>query len=426
VSDARYVIAGLARPRVAWFSDLSLWANAGTLPIEFVKCIGQQDLLSRIDSGRAFSAVVFDAGLPGIDRDVLARSSSTGALVIAVEDPRIRVDWAAAGADVVLAHNFTAAEFLDGLATRARLIPRVEATAVPQYDSVASPVRGHMVAVTGSGGVGTSTVAMAAAQAGGGSSHFRDVVLADFCMSAEQAMLHDTQSVTPGIQELVEAHRSSTLDPEKVRGLCFAVEGRHYDLLLGLRRRRFWTTIRANALTAAINSLTNSYDLVIADCDEDLEGETETGSVDIEERNVLARTGIRNADTVLVVGSASLKGLHTLTRVLSDIREFGVADHMLQPVINIAPSNGKARAAYTRALHELLGEQTQVAPPIFLPFQHVDEALRANASLPTALTEPLTGFLEHRARGGAPLAKTPRWKRLRAGFLNSSNAESVA
>jgi hypothetical protein len=425
MSDARYVLAGMARPRATWFPDVSRWANAGAIPAEFVKCVGPEDLLARVRSGRSFSAVLIDGGLPGIDRDLLSQAGSTGALVVVVRDPRITVDWEQAGADAVLDANFGPGKLLDLLAGTARLIPRTNTEDPSLYtESGDSPIRGHVITIVGGGGVGTSTVAMAVAQAAGADGYYGNIVLADFCLRAELAMLHDTQVVTPGVQELVDAHRTSTLDADQLRQLCFAINGRNYDLLLGLRRRRFWTAIRPTAAATAFKNLSTCYGVVVVDADAEFDGESETGSMDMEERNVLARTAAQGADTVLAVGHASLKGLHTLTRVIGDLRDFGVTDATIQPIINQAPNSPKARAAYSAALYELLGgsgTQTATAPPLFLPFAQVDEAVRAVAPLPSALSDPLQAFLAARINSPlAPKASRTPWQRMRTGFLKTN------
>lgn len=425
MSDARYVLAGMARPRATWFPDVSRWSNAGAIPAEFVKCVGPEDLLARVRSGRSFSAVLIDGGLPGIDRDLLSQAGSTGALVIVVRDPRITVDWEQAGADAVLEPTFGPGKLLDLLAGTARLIPRTHTEDSTLYaESGDSPIRGHVISIVGGGGVGTSTVAMAVAQAAGADGYHGNVVLADFCLRAELAMLHDTQVVTPGVQELVDAHRTSTLDAEQLRQLCFAINGRNYDLLLGLRRRRFWTAIRPTAAATAFKNLAACYGVVVVDADAEFDGESETGSMDMEEHNVLARTAVLGADTVLAVGHASLKGLHTLTRVIGDLRDFGVTDSVIQPIINQAPNSPKARAAYSAALYELLGGSgtaTTTAPPLFLPFAQVDEAVRAVAPLPSALSDPLQAFLNARINSPlAPRASRSPWQRMRTGFLKTN------
>ncbi|MDQ1375241.1 MAG: hypothetical protein QOJ09_2579, partial [Actinomycetota bacterium] len=64
----RYVVLGLGLPRSPWFSAVAHWATAGSIPIEFVKCVSVEDLGARLRSGRRFSALLVDAGMPGLDR----------------------------------------------------------------------------------------------------------------------------------------------------------------------------------------------------------------------------------------------------------------------------------------------------------------------------------------------------------------------
>jgi hypothetical protein len=70
-SGERFVVLGLGQARSAWFRDVARLAHAGGLPIEFVKCVGHEEARVRLESGRSFSAMIVDAGLAGVDRDLL-------------------------------------------------------------------------------------------------------------------------------------------------------------------------------------------------------------------------------------------------------------------------------------------------------------------------------------------------------------------
>ena len=50
----RWVVLGLAPARTPWFSTVAQWANAGTLPVEYVKCLSTDELRvrQRPDQGR--------------------------------------------------------------------------------------------------------------------------------------------------------------------------------------------------------------------------------------------------------------------------------------------------------------------------------------------------------------------------------------
>lgn len=57
------------------FRALGQWSTSGALPAEFVKCLSAEEACSRLASGRPFSALVADAELQTLDRDLLATAS---------------------------------------------------------------------------------------------------------------------------------------------------------------------------------------------------------------------------------------------------------------------------------------------------------------------------------------------------------------
>jgi len=229
-------------------------------------------------------------------------------------------------------------------------------------------------------------------------------------------LLHDAGDVVPGLSELVESHRNGSLGSEEVRRLCFEVADRGYDLLLGLRRQRDWTALRSRALHAALDGLRQCYRVVVAEVDADVEGEAECGSLDIEERNMLARTTLRSADLVLAVGQAGLSGLHAQLRVIRDLVGLGADPSKLVPVVNRAPRNPRARAEISQALAQLLEASLPglrlAANAVFVPERRrLDDALRDGLSPPPALVTPLAemvrALLEARPANGAGGAAAP-------------------
>ena len=401
MSASRYRVLGLAHPRSGWFREVSRWSTHAALPVEFVKCVAVEELRARLESGPACSAVLVDGGLSGVDRDLVDLARQAGAAVLVVDDGRRRVDWTALGADVVLPERFDRAMLLSALLARAPAIegPDVE----PGYRLAPPPAgwRGRLVAVTGAGGAGSSTVAMALAQGLGTTSrHHGLVVLADLALHADLALLHDAGDVVPGLQELVEAHRTATPSVEAVRAHAFAVDERGYDLLLGLRRHRDWPVLRPRAVQAAIDGLLRSYRLVVADLDADVEGDDEVGSVDVEERNVLARTALARADLVVVVSRPGLAALRRLVLTLDELHRFGVGADRLLPVVTYAPRRGRARAEITDAVARLTeGLDPELAGglpgPVFVGERRgLDELHRAARPLPHSLVAPLTELVE--------------------------------
>jgi hypothetical protein len=391
----RYVVVGLAQARSAWFGEVARWATAAALPVEFVKCVSLEELRARLASGRVFSAVLVDAAVPGLDRDLTDTARAAGCAVLVVDDARIRRDWANLGVSAVLPADLGRAELLDALARHAVPIGRGEAIGALDLTAAATVGwRGDLVAVTGVRGAGASTVAMAVAQALSADARRAGlVVLADLALDADQAVLHDAGDVVPGLQELVDAHRAGIPSLDEVRGLTWDVAGRGYALLLGLRRHRDWSAMRPRSVEAAIDGLRRAYRVVVADVDPDVEGEDQCGSTDVEDRNVLARTSVTTAGAVLVVGPAGTRGVHRVVRVIDALLEVGVDPRRLVPVINRAPRSPRARAEITRALADLLAGvrgADRLASPLYMPERRrLEDAIRDGERLPAALCAPI-------------------------------------
>ena len=389
MAGERYVVLGLGMPRSPWFKSVAQWSTSGSLPVEFVKVVSVEELHARLASGRRFSTLLVDGTIAGVDRDLLDRARASGCAVVVTGDERR--NWEEAGADAVLRSTFDQRDLLDVLRATSVMIGRAVPSAAP--DAPQSPVawRGRIAAVCGSGGAGASTVAIALAQAAAADvRHGGLVVLADLARPGEQAMLHDARDVVPGIEELVEAHRTGSPTAAEVRSHTFAVEARGYALLLGLRRARSWSALRPRAVDAAVTGLASAFRVVVADCDADLEGEAEGGSVDVEDRNAMARCATAAGDVVFAVGVPGLKGVHSLVRVIGDLMAAGVDGERIVVVVNRAPRGHRARAEVARAIADLTPARRKgLASPVFLPERNIDALLQDGARLPTAVCAPL-------------------------------------
>ena len=396
----RFVVLGVARPRAEWFRSVAQWSTSAALPAEFLKCVSVEELRSRLDSGRPHSAVLLDGTMPSVDRDLIESARSMSCPVFVIDDARGQRDWISLGAVAVLPPTFTREVLLDALATHAAMIGG--ASAIVDDSAIGGVVTsGYVAAVSGPGGTGASTVAAALAQALGSAGSYGDVVLADLALNAEQAMLHDVRDIAPGIQELVEAHRSRQCTSDEVRALTFNVVARHYHLLLGLRRARYWATLRPRSFEAAFESLRRAFGVVVCDVTGDVEGEQDGGSIDVEERNLMARTSFLRADATFVVGAPSAKGVHALVRLIHDLVGIGVSSSRVIPVFNAAPRHPRARAELVRALADLSGSTAgsiQLAPPLFLPSRRVDEAMRDAVALPAPLPGLVAGAFDAMVR----------------------------
>ncbi len=399
MSGERYPIIGLANARTEWFTTVARWATEAVVPIDFAKCLSAPEVRARLNSGQRFSAALVDAGIAALDRDLIDVAASVGCVTIVVADDRVQRDWAELGAAAVLPADFDRADLLLALGETSATVPTVGAAAdatvslADPPDDVRPAFVGQLVAVTGPGGVGRSTVAMALGQGlAHDPRHARLVALVDLCLHADLAVLHDAGDIVPGVQELVDAHRIGRPNIDQIRSLLFETDQHGYDLLLGLRRHRDWTTIRPRAFEDALVGLRRAYRVVVADVDPDLEGFDETGSPDLEDRNGFARATLSTADVVVAVGRPGLQGLHRLAQTIASLLDGGIDAPRIQPVINRAPKRPRDRSEITRALSGLLpASGTKARGPIFIPERRIESALRDGLPLPLPLVRPVAG-----------------------------------
>lgn len=389
----RYVLLAHGHVRSGWFREVARWSTAASLPIELVKTMSVDEVRVRLTAGRAYSALLIDDGVVGLDRDLIDVATNAGVPVVVVGSERGSPRWTELGATAIVAPDFEGGDLVQLLAAVATPVPAVEASTIDHAPQATTDgFRAPLVAVTGAPGSGRSTVAIALAQGLGTDARLgAHVCLADLALRADQAMLHNAPDVVPGLLELVEAHRFGRPSGEQIHDLTWEVPARGYQLLIGLRRHREWTSVRPRALAAAIDGLRRAFRLVVADIDGDLEGERATGSVDVEERNTLSRAAVDTADLVIAVGCASLQGTHAVVRSVRELVDHGVPCARILPLVNHAPRSPRARAEIARAHSELLGPSAQDLPsPLFAGARRqLDALLRTGTALPHAWVAPL-------------------------------------
>jgi len=454
----RFVVLGLGAARSAWFGDITRWANSGAVPGEFIKCLSVAEVRVRLRSPRPHTALLIESGLPGLDRDLLAAAHDARCAVIVVGDPSLAPDSLG-----IIGHRLTAdfdrTDLLAALRATARRVAPVAADDFDLDQLTARAARalgdrsgpdqnpppepddrdpGLIVAVTGSGGTGASLLAMGLAQALADSSrpepdglrpaarpapHRHPVLLADLRRAGQLAMLHDCDPAHPGVQELAEAHRRVSLAPAEVRALGCPT-GRGYPLLPGLRQVRMWPTVRPAAFRCGLDSLAASYGHVVADIDSDFEGEAEGGSVGVEDRNAMSRISAMAAAVIMVIGLPTLKGIHSMTRVTSDLVGLGVAPDRIVAVVNRSPRHARERARLASALADLIATASNVVPAcvVFVPELGVEGHLRDGTALPAALGRPLIGALRAvvartQSGGATRTADEPLAQRIQPGSI---------
>ena len=377
MNDEHFVVLGVARPRTSWLSDVGRWANSSMLPVEFIRCVSVDEARCRLLSDRRYSALLLGEGCTGVDRDIIQTARDARCSPIVVTDTTAHRNWENLGAACTLTQPVTPEILLAALHDHAIGVDRGPASTAPT-PMVEEATPGRLIAVLGAGGTGTSTTAIAIAshlalpptKAQGSAP--RHVALIDASLNADQALLHDLGDVVPGLQELVDLHRTANPSLDDVRNHFWFSPRHGYDVLPGLRRHRDWSTLRRRTTLATLASIHRSYDVVVADIDSDLEGETETGSIDIEDRNLLARELATNADIIVVTTRAGVSGLSRSLQTLRDLIELGVDTERVLLVVLGAPRSTRQRSELNRTIRRLLHEAApthSIPTPVMVPIR---------------------------------------------------------
>ncbi len=427
----RWTVLGLAPPRAAWLQRVTEWSVSGVLRFDFVKCISAQEAAKRIalaSGAPHFMCLLIDTSIAARHQDLIDTARFAAATVVTVGDPlqappdvaNLDPDFgyqelvevlranpsrpvggnhganpsASRGAsDPPPRINTPTARHASALHDTAIDAPAIDAPALaaPGLDAP-----GHLVAVLGRPGSGVSTTAIALAQGLSDMLGTESVLLADLSRYGDQALLHDSPDIVPGIQELVSEQASLATNPAAndppqdsspgVRHLTYRINERGYDLLLGLRRRRDWTALQRDPLGSAVDAMRHDYRAVVADLDDDLEGKSETGSPDIEARNLATRHTVIAADAVLVVGTASLTGARSMLQLIDDLQSLGVEPHRIRLLVTRLPQRN-IKKEYSRAIGRLLSHGSSIADAARSPeHRHVDDAHRNGTRLPNQLS----------------------------------------
>lgn len=420
----RYVLLGIAPPRAAWFTRIAGWTASARLPAEFIRCVSLTEVHARLEGARRYSALLVDALLVGVDRDLFTAARTAGCAVIVIDDPTgPHRDWLELGAVAILDPGSDEHELTQRLTEIADLVPSATPPTTVLPPPRPSSEQGRLVAVTGPGGGGTSHAAIALAQglaAVRGRLPRRDgrtepnrrpsVLLADLCRDGDQALYHDAIDRAPGLPELVDAHRTGWPSTTQALAHTFDVPARGYRLLLGMRQPQQWVRLRRQAVVSTLDTLQWLADVLVADVEPEVAGEPETGSIDVQDRHQLARTVLPRADAVLVVGMATMHGIVGIVRTVVRLITLGVVPERLIPVANRSPRSPRRRTEVTAALAELIATSADLRPDRLQPVVHVPDrdpepALRDGVALPGSVPNLLTTVvLRVLARADLPAA----------------------
>ncbi len=179
------------------------------------------------------------------------------------------------------------------------------------------------------------------------------VALVDRARAGPPRRCTTTWATCPGLPELVDAHRHDELDPDEVRRCCSASGSVATTCCSECADPETRSDAALHRSPPAIDALRRSYDVVVIEHDPDLDGEDETGSIDVEELHGLARRATALADLVVAVGRPGMWGLHRHVRLLEELDDAGLDPRRVQPVVNHAPPTPGQRALHTRTLARL-------------------------------------------------------------------------
>jgi hypothetical protein len=334
-SAHRYVLLGLASGAPPWMPTVDLrLADLGT-GHEFLPCAGIADLLNRLASGRPFSALLVDHRTVGLDRELISRARSAKCPVLIVGGDADR--WTGLGATGVLPDDLAPDDFVRSLERHARPIGRIDRLEFGGLTgSTGSRWTGRLVAVTGPGGTGASTIARSLAHGLASDPRLRgSVTLVDVCLEADQAILHGVADAPMTLQEATQAHRGGLPGAAELDRFLVSPAGAPYRLLPGIRRRRDWPTIGGSSLRATLTNLCrhNLVTVVDVDPDVDLASDEQPTGPSTPGEPALAVCDL--ADIVVVVGRtgerSGRKGGAALGRTIDNLLEAGLPEDRLVP-----------------------------------------------------------------------------------------------
>ena len=367
----RYVLLLLASPGAAWVETLQRRLAGVAWPAELILCERPHQACARLTSGRKHSALVVTAGTP-LDPDLASAAEAAGAPVIALRPDVGQLDLG-----------------------QVRPVPwgdRLPPWLGLLLGTATGPVlpEGRLVGLCGPGGTGVSVGAMAMAQ---GLAPANDLVLADFARRSHQALLHHLSPGAGGLLDLIAHLRGRCLSSSEVRDGTVTVDGQPYRLLLGPSRSRHWTAVHCGSFDIALQALRVAFGLVVADITGDFDGEEETGSLEIEERNHPARQVALTADLVVLVGGPGRTARHATANTREQLTALGVEGPRILTCTNRVSTAGEEDLA--------------------LP----DVGLMQDAALPASLVVPLQRAATAALRGLPPNRSAARWGVVAPGTL---------
>lgn len=378
MSDTRPRLIAYAPARSPWSTRCARWAAGARIPFAYLRCVTLSALVDELAQGKPH-AVLVDAR--ACTQQVVAATIDAGVSLIGV------------GGDVeeAMAHlpeTFRREELLHVLVSLQH-----DVTPLPTVGTQPSCGRRRLVAVIGSGGAGTSTVAGVLAQGLSGAGE--PVLLADLCRNASQAVLHDVKHRIDGVMEMAAVADHPQANGNGAYLPLVGVAARGYDLVLGMRQPLQWVSLRADRARRVIATLRDGEGWLVCDVDADLDTQQDTGSVGVGDRHRFTTDVLAYADVVVVVTDASLMGVFRGVELCAAVAQACSETVPIVAVINRVRRSDALRPAarFTAAFEALVLTQrrvSQLVSVVAMPVFGADRCHLAVTAFPTPIVTTLS------------------------------------
>jgi Flp pilus assembly CpaE family ATPase len=302
------------------------------------RCVDLADLLATAASGQAQVALVA-ASLPGISRDAVEALTDAGVDVVGVAasagdaDSDVLVRWGVAVVDVggsvhelVEAVVAAAAESRRAGDSPADATPGSAARHRDQSSAASESARrpdtsGRVIAIWGpTGAPGRTVVALGLAAAIADLGGDTLVVDADV-YGGTVAQMAGVLDETSGLLAAARAANTGALDASALGRSCLQLAPR-LRVLTGLPRADRWVEAKASSVRAVLETSRRLVSHTVVDCGFSVEVDEEVVyDTRAPRRNGATLEVLRQADTVVIVGSADPVGLGRLVRAVGELSE---------------------------------------------------------------------------------------------------------
>ncbi len=309
------------------------------------RCVDHGELLGTALRDRP-RAVIVDASLPWVDRDLVTALRRAGTETVAIgasARPLEHIGVHCLPAD-------TSPESLSALVFGLDAVPSAVGSA--RFDRTTSPDAGRLVAVWGAGGApGRSTVAihLAIEAANAGSRTLLidgDVWSASIAQSLE---LEEAPSITQAARLAADGWPAPITD-------CVQAGPENVAVLVGLARAELWPEVREESWRAVLAAAVLEYDVIVVDLAAPIEEDEELAFDRVPfRRNLVTTVVLERADEIVMVVASDPIGLRRAVVAHQALMARTPALSEVRVILNRAPRSGRRLQDCSRAVSAWIG-----------------------------------------------------------------------